>query len=278
MNILTISTLSNKGGAAYIAKTLHQGFIERGHQAKYLVGYGKNGLAEVNFDNSFIFSRYKIPFAPHLNWLSHRIIGKDLLSPEENQLVELIKWADIIVCHTLHSYFVNFDTLLKIFVDSAFDKKIIMVAHDSWHYTGRCAFVFQCQNWKNNCKDCSHKNYYPSSLISIAEQERGKKISKLKNLSNLSFVSPAEWLCKDLRETYQYTPVELIRNSIETKYFEKEKRSYNSTQIEICVSAIDLSQDGKVDLNLIEALLELNVKVHFVGKNNPFLNHKTILS
>lgn len=278
MNILTISTLSNKGGAAYIAKTLHAGLKEQGHNTKYLIGYGKRGFKENIIDKDFIFAKYLLPIIPHLNLFFHKIIGKDLFSPQEKQLIKQIQWADVVVCHTLHSYFINYDLLFKILIKEGKNKKIIMVAHDSWHYTGRCAFIYDCDIWKKGCVKCPNLSFYPSSLFSISESERKNKIRALSNIPNLTFVSPAQWICNDLKEAYPYLPVKVIRNAIETKPFEKIAKSYiNNNQIQLCVSAVDLSQKGKIDLVLIENLLDLGIQIHFVGKNNPFAKHKNTI-
>ncbi|WP_367757272.1 hypothetical protein [Flavobacterium sp. WC2430] len=274
MNILTISTLYNKGGAAYIAKTLHSGLKEEGFNSKYLVGYGKRGLKENLIDKDFIFSRYIFPIIPHINLFFHKIIGKDLFSPLKKQLTKQIQSADVVICHTLHSYFINFDFLFKIFREEGKNKKIIMVAHDSWHYTGRCAFIYDCDIWKKGCEKCPNLNYYPSSLFSIAANERKNKINALSCIPNLIFVSPAQWICNDLKVVYPNHTIKVIRNAIETSPFENITRNYQiRNTIQICVSAVDLSQPGKIDLVLIESLLSSGVQIHFIGKNNPFKEH-----
>lgn len=280
MNVLTISTLHNKGGAAYIAKTLHTGFKEKGYQSKYLVGYGKRGFKEKQKDEDFIFSKYLFPLIPHLNLFIHNFIGKDLFSPVEKHLKEQIQIADVIICHTLHSYFVNFDLFFRILREEASNKKIIMVAHDSWHYTGRCAFIYECDIWKKGCEKCPNHDFYPSTIFSISKSERKKKIFGLSSIPNLIFVSPASWIINDLKTAYPNNPILLIRNAIETKPFKDIVRNYNIEKgiIQICVSSVDLSQAGKVDLKLVEDLLDLGVTIHFIGKNNPLGNHENAIN
>jgi putative colanic acid biosynthesis glycosyltransferase len=274
MNVLTISTLQNKGGAAYIAKTLHKGFEEHNINTKYLVGYGKRGFKEKNVDEKVFYADYTLPIIPHLNLLTHSVFGKDIFSPQKEQIENLINWSDVIICHTLHSYFINFEFLFDLFQKYGGEKKVIFVGHDSWHYTGRCAFIYDCELWKTGCQKCPNTQFYPPTKFSISKSERAKKISKISNIPNLTFVSPAKWICNDLKEVYPHVEVEVIRNAIDINPFKKITRNYSkANEIEVCVSSVDLSQEGKVDLKLVENLLNLGVTIHFIGKNNPFSNH-----
>lgn len=276
MNVLTISTLFHKGGAAYIAKVLHNGLKSTNIDTKYLVGYGKNGKADQSLSKDFVYSEYSLPrITPAINLVLHNLIGKDFLSPRKKHIEEMIEWSDVIVCHTLHSYFINYEFLFKIFKKFEKTKKIILVAHDSWHYTGRCAFVFDCDKWKSGCTNCENLNYYPpSKYMSITKSEFIKKQNLLSDIENLNFVSPARWICDDIEKVYPNNKVSLIRNSIETDFYKKIERRYNMKNIEICVSSVDVTQPGKINLKIVEELLDLGVKVHFIGKNNPFKDHQ----
>ena len=184
MRILTLSTLYNKGGAAYIAKTLNDGFIKSNHQAKYLIGYGSNGVAQKQNNPNLIYAKYDGLIYPHLNFLSHQLIGKDLFSPQKSQLIELLDWSEVLICHTLHSHFLNFDVFFNLLIENYSGKKVIFVAHDSWHYTGRCAFIYECEGWKSSCQNCKHTNFYPSSVFSITEREWSKKIKLIAKIDN----------------------------------------------------------------------------------------------
>lgn len=279
MKILTISTLYHKGGAAYIAKTLHESMLEEGIASKYFVGYAQNGLPLKKEKYGVEFANYSIPFSTHLNYISHSLLGIDFFSPRKQQLLELIEWSDVIICHTLHSYFLNYKYLFNLIKKGKTEKNIIMVAHDSWHYTGRCAFVFNCEDWKSGCVTCRNKKYYPPTIISNSEKEYKRKIEAFNNIPNLTFVSPAEWICKDLKEVYQKKNVYTIRNAIDTSPFESVERKFrNTNELEICVSSVDISQPGKINLPLIKELLDKGVKVHFIGKNNPYEEHPNAIN
>jgi len=272
INILTISTLYDKGGAAYIAHNLHKGFKEAGYNTKFLVGYGKNGFAGKTNDPDIIFSKYRFNFYPHLNFILHKIIGKDYFSPMSNQIIDVIKWADVVICHTLHSHFINFEMFFGLLRDYGSNKKIIMVAHDSWHYTGRCAIISSCQNWKNSCLKCPFPENYPSSFFSITNSEWHKKIKNISSINNLILVSPSESLRKDLKTVYATKQVCLIRNGIDIKPYIGLKIAITK-DIEFCISSVNLQQEGKVNLILAEKLLDHGFKIHFIGENNPFSSH-----
>lgn len=277
VNILTISVRQDEGGAAYIAKTLHDGFSSEDINTKFLVGYGKKGFSERNEFNDIEYSNYVIPFSPHINFLVHSFIGKDILSPKKKQLVGLFKWSDVIICHILHSYFFNFSMFFKVLAENADQKKVIFVAHDSWFYTGRCAIIHECDNWKNGCLNCPHKEYYPRSLFSITNSQFNSKISLINNIPNLIFVSPTKWIHDNLKTIYPDIPVKIISNGIDTKPYQNNVRIKNEN-IEFCVSAANLSQKGKINYELINDLLDCGYKVHFIGHNNPFEKHPNAIT
>ena len=56
-----------------------------------------------------------------------------------------------------------------------------------------------------------------------------------------------------------------IYNNISVKKANKD--------LEFCVSCVDFSQKGKVDMELIKNILDLGFKIHFIGKNNPFSDY-----
>lgn len=279
MNILTISTLFDRGGAAYIGRTLHYGLSDAGYQTKYLVGYGARGFKQKNSDPDIIYADYNFPLTPHANFILHRSLGKDFFSPSTKQIHDLVDWSDVIICHTIHSHFLNFETLGNILKKFGAKKKVIMVAHDSWHYTGRCAFRFDCSLWQSGCISCPNQGFYPASLFSITKSERVKKIATMKSIPNLTFVSPAKWICDDLKATYPNIPVKLIRNGIETEPYKNFSRTVQkSEEIQLCVSSLSLSQKGKVDLDLVKKALDAGIKIHFIGKDNPFTDHENSIS
>ena len=273
MNILTISTLYNKGGAAYIAKTIHEGLLDNGFNATYLAGYSDSKSDKINYSSDVKFSSRKKGLVTIANFFSHKIIGKDLFSPFNNVLTELVKEHDVIICHTLHSHWISYEYLFNILKKYSFNKKIFFVAHDSWHYTGRCAFIKDCNDWQQGCIKCEHKDYYPSTFFSISKIEFQKKINLINSIFNLEFISPSKWICKDLKQVYPNTKVSLVRNGIDTSIYNNIKIKKPNKDLEFCVSCVDISQAGKIDLNLIEEILRLGLKIHFIGKNNPFKSY-----
>ena len=278
MNILTISTLYNKGGAAYIAKTIHEGLLDNGFNATYLAGYHDSKSDKINYSSDVKFSSRKKGLVTIANFFSHKIIGKDLFSPFNNVLTELVKEHDVIICHTLHSHWISYEYLFNILKKYSFNKKIFFVAHDSWHYTGRCAFINDCNDWQQGCIKCEHKDYYPSTFFSISKIEFQKKINLINSIFNLEFISPAMWICQDLKRVYPNTKVSLVRNGIDTSIYNNITVKKATKNLEFCVSCVDFSQKGKVDINLIKKILDLGFKIHFIGKNSPFLDYSNAVN
>jgi len=265
--------LYDKGGAAYIAKTIHEGLLDNGLNATYLAGYPDSKSNKINYSSDVKFSSSKKGLVTLANFFAHKIIGKDLFSPFNNVLTELVKEHDIIICHTLHSHWISYEYLFNVLKKYSFNKKIFFVAHDSWHYTGRCAFIFDCDNWKNNCLRCNYTSYYPSTTFSISNSENIRKRNLINSISNLEFISPANWICDDLKEVYKQIPIHLVRNGIDTSIYNNIPVKKANKDLEFCVSCVDFSQKGKVDMKLIKKILDLGFKIHFIGKNNPFSDY-----
>ncbi|MEE2954302.1 MAG: hypothetical protein VX347_03930 [Bacteroidota bacterium] len=278
MNILSISTLYNKGGAADIARTLHEGFNDKGFDSSYLAGYSDRFSRNDIRDEKVYFAVNKKGITTFLNYLSHKVIGKDFFSPNSQIIEDLMINKDIIICHTLHSHWLNFENFFRLLKKKSANKRILFVAHDSWHYTGRCAIINDCTDWQKGCIKCEHTDYYPSTLFSISKIEYQKKINLIKSIPNLEFISPSKWICEDLKRVYPNTKVSLVRNGIDTSIYNNIKIKEPTKDLEFCVSCVDISQNGKVDLNLIEEILKLGLKIHFIGKNNPFQSYPNAIN
>jgi len=273
MNILTISTLYDKGGAAYIARTLHHGFLEKGYRSIYYAGYGKRGFPNKKISDTVKYANFRLKIAPHINYIFHRIFGKDILSPNTNEIYSFLEWADVVICHTLHSHFLNYKDFFSLVLKH--NKKIILVAHDSWHYTGRCAFIHSCELWKNGCSHCNNLSFYPSAIFDKAKLEFNSKTSHIGKLKHLKFVTPARWIAQNLNETYKNHSVTVIRNGIDTSQF-KNANSIKTNNI--VVSCVGIDQPGKVDLMLVKELLNNGIKIHFIGSGNPFDKHPNAIN
>jgi putative colanic acid biosynthesis glycosyltransferase len=162
--------------------------------------------------------------------------------------------------------------------------------HDHWAITGRCAFLNNCQNWKNNCYECPQKNNYPPVRIDNARNELSNKIDFVKKMSLLGckFISPSLHVAKSFNMQYSHIGISECRvinngfdidseNFISTLSLEKSdnykrKEINDDKKRKFAVVAHDLAYDGKTDANLINSVPMHDIEIHTFGKNSPFNN------
>lgn len=119
-------------------------------------------------------------------------------------IAEIGEYApDIIHLHNLHGYYVNIDILFKYL--KKIDKPVIWTLHDCWAFTGHCSHfsLIGCEKWKSGCFDCPQKKKYPSSFfIDNSKKNYEKKKALFTSLSNLTLVTPSEWLAGLVRQSF----------------------------------------------------------------------------
>lgn len=208
MKILTINTrYIGGGGAAYIANILHRKINEvDGYSSTFLYGRGIEGD-----ENSF---RITYPKMDYLSALSYRIIAREI---NINKNIEkYIMECDVVHLHNIHGYYINYVKLFKLL--KRYNKKIVWTLHDMWPITGRCAYSFGCNRWKDNCGECKNKKSYPVSLIDRSEKELKLKREVIGSIdsNNMTIVTPSNWLGNLCKESYlNKFNIEVIPNGIE---------------------------------------------------------------
>lgn len=264
MRILNISTLHGHGGAAKIADTIHKGFLHRGLDSVYLAGYGVE-----NKDRKIYAVNRKYSAVVGGNLITHTLLGIDLFESRNKVIEKWLGWADVVIVHNIHSHWISYKHFFR-YLNEFSHLKVIFVAHDSWHYTGRCAFINNCSNWQKECVNCKFKGNYPKAIFSNEHLEYKKKVDLI-SASDVIFVSPARWIAADLRIVYPNKTIKVIRNAID--FEEYQAPVSRSSIVNLLVSSVDISQKGKHDQKLIKDLLDSGIHISFVGKNNPFKGH-----
>lgn len=219
MNILHINTrYIGGGGAAAIANLLHNEINKNeGMQSRFLYGRGKSD------DPKSIKTSYE--FESYISVASTRIFGKSLNRGLSQEVKNEIDNADIIHIHNLHGYYLNYKSLIDYIVEN--DKNVVWTLHDTWSFTGRCAFTFGCEKWKSGCGNCTKLNIYPSTKKDISDKlwdKKNKLFNKL-DKNNTVIVTPSNWLKELVKESYlNEFNVKVINNGVEdSKYIERDK-------------------------------------------------------
>lgn len=141
--------------------------------------------------------------------LRSRALDEQGLGSREATL-SLVKFAesyspDIVHLHQLHGSYLNYPVLFDWL--SSTGRKIVWTLHDTWPFTGDCAYYdhIQCRKWKDRCHDCSQVRAYPSSWIfdrSSENFDRKKKAFNSIDANNMTIVTPSSWLSTEVSESF----------------------------------------------------------------------------
>ncbi|WP_418223286.1 glycosyltransferase [Clostridium isatidis] len=214
MNILHINTrYIGGGGAASIANLLHNEINKQeGMKSRFLYGRG-----ESNDPNSVKIS---YEFESYISAGITRVFGESLNRRLSKRAKKEIDNADIIHIHNLHGYYVNYENLIDYIVEK--DKKVVWTLHDTWAFTGRCAFTFGCEKWKTGCGNCKNLSIYPTTKRDVSDRLwiKKKNLFTRLNKEKAIFVTPSEWLKGLVKESFlKEYKVEVINNGVEKSNF-----------------------------------------------------------
>lgn len=129
---------------------------------------------------------------------------------------------DIIHLHNLHGYYINLPVLFK-YLSEEFKGKIFWTFHDCWPITGHCVHfsAVGCEKWRTGCYSCPSKTEYPISFFFDSSKTNYiDKKKKFTSLSNLTIITPSEWMANWVRNSFfQDFSIEIVRNGIDLETF-----------------------------------------------------------
>lgn len=143
------------------------------------------------------------------------------------QLILLIKRVkpDLIHLHDIVGWYVNVELLFTFL--RKYNCPVIWTFHDCWAFTGRCIHfdTVGCNRWKDGCGNCPQIDYMPKSWwfdLSAWNFRRKKRL--FTSLSNLTIVTPSEWLADLTRQSFfTNIHVKVINNGINLNVFKPTK-------------------------------------------------------
>lgn len=236
MNILHINTrYIGGGGAAAIANLLHNEINKQeGMSSRFLYGRGQSD------DENSVKIAYE--FESYISAGFTRILGDSKNRKLSEKSKREIDNADIIHIHNLHGYYLDYESLIDYIVKK--DKKVIWTLHDTWAFTGRCAFTFGCTKWKDSCGNCNNLSIYPTTNKDISDKIWNKKrniVNKL-NKNKTLFITPSKWLKGLVEQSFlKDFKVEVINNGV-------EKSDYINVDKNILREEFNIPKDKKVIL------------------------------
>lgn len=280
MNILHINTrYIGGGGAASIANLLHNEINkQKGMKSRFLYGRGEGD------DHNTV--KIALEFESYISASATRILGQSLNRKLTEKIKKEIDNADIVHIHNLHGYYINYEGLINYIIEK--DKKVILTLHDTWAFTGRCAFTFGCEKWKSGCGNCKNLSIYPTTKRDLSDKLWIKKrnIFTRLNKEKTLFVTPSEWLKELVKESFlkEYT-VEVINNGVEKSDFLEVDKSILKKEFNLPLDkkivlfvAADPNDERKGVKYVLDILDKVDDEIVFVsmGKRMDISNDRLI--
>jgi len=275
-DVLQINVRLSEGGAAGVARTLHDGLRARGIGARFAYGYAKGGAPsplEAEYD------AIRLASAPRaaLNLLSHQIVGTELINPSRPQrssLLREVRKSDVVHLHAIHSYMMPPLDLLAMIAEEG--KPIVWTMHDQWAMTGRCAQPGTCTGWEGGCDPCPFLSAYPPAKIDRAGSvfvARRKAIDHVRSTVPLKMVACASWLADEM-EAGGFSDVSTITNSVDPQFWSLAQDQAPANKVEgearFLFMCRDLRDRAKVDWELLEEIARVAPgRLTIVGDNAP---------
>jgi putative colanic acid biosynthesis glycosyltransferase len=263
MKILTLNTEYHRGGAARVAKTLHDGLnVTRGFQSYFAYGRGP----KIEDDKAFRFSlRPEI----YLHAALTRLCGlQGYGTPlSTRRLFRYIKTGnfDLIHFHNLHGYYLDLSFVR--FIENS-GVPVVWTLHDAWPITGRCTYFFECDRWDIGCGDCPYLSSYPKTYLDSSAFMWKRKKEHFARDWNLTIVCPSRWLADKVRESYlNKYKIKVIPNCIDIEIFKpkdkisiRKKLGISTNKKLVLYVANDLRNERKGFSYFLQALKLIKLK------------------
>jgi glycosyltransferase involved in cell wall biosynthesis len=252
MNILQINRNYSSGGAAVVARRLHNALNELQGVSSVILCRNASGNS-----NESLFELYPK--------LTGRI--KSVLIDKFEQLtgcqyhfqkkigsisdLEVFKNADVVHFHITHGGYIDQNLVVEV----AKLKPVVWTFHDMWTLTGRCAHSYDCDKWTTGCGSCPNTGTYPIQFI-----DRSSYLWKLKKelYSNIqvNIISPSSWLRnKIMKSIVSHWPCTTIPNAVDLTVFR-----YNKNQSENIRNKLNIPLKRKIFLFVAHGGIDNNYK------------------
>jgi len=231
MRILQINQSDISGGAAIAGYRLHKGLLSYGVESRLLVG-----KPSVNNDLIKALPRKRkleyllYFFTINLGFNQIHNLGSFKINRQS-----FYQEADLLNFHNLHAGGFNYLAIPSL----TQEKPAVYTLHDMWSFTGHCAYSYDCNRWKIGCGSCPYPHTYPAVKRDSTQLEW-----KLKNWlyshSNLTIVTPSQWLAEQARQSM------LNRFQIYCIPYGIDTKAYQPLERQICRSVLGIPASKKV--------------------------------
>jgi glycosyltransferase involved in cell wall biosynthesis len=287
MNIAIISKASKLGGgASQVAMDLVKVLKSSDHFVKHYRRDLEHGFTQ---DSSCVYGKYE-KFAKKSFYKLKYFGFQEIIPWEYLHLKEEIKKHKFDLIH-FHDLTTAISPLTLILLSKHIP--VVWTLHDTSGFTGGCINPFGCEEFKNNCHPCPQKNNWPfGGLFDLAFLFRN--IKKRVHASEVTIVSPSEWLAKEAyKSSIVNKKINILPNPVDTQTFiniDKQKAKQdlfiNPNEFTILLAAGTVTSETKGFQYALKILKTLNPKdftLILVGKLNTddiriFKNFKYVAS
>lgn len=269
MKVFQINTVYSTGSTGHIVAQLKHTIEETGGEC--LAAYGRGCSSEKNTykigsGRDEYYHALMTRFTDRTGFYSNRCTKK--------LICELKSFCpDIIHLHNLHGYYLNIEILFDFLKE--YHKPVIWTLHDSWPYTGHCAFysAANCEKWKIQCVNCSKQKEYPASRFADNSRENYERKRKaFTGVERMRIVTPSHWLAEEVKQSFlkDYC-VQVIPNGIDTDVFKavkgnvREKWKLGEKDIILGVASIWADRKGLKDFCSLASMLDHRYVIVLVG-------------
>lgn len=180
---------------------------------------------------------------------------------------------DLIQLHIMHGYYVNLEILFRYLAKKKIP--VVWTFHDCWAFTGHCPYFDSvgCEKWKTGCSKCVQKKHHPTSwLIDNSEKNWIDKKKLFTSVSNLTIVTPSEWLAGLVKQSFlKDCRIEVINNGINLSDFMptagtiKQRLGLEGKKMVLGVSSTWAKSKGLDDFVALSNLLSDEYQIVLVG-------------
>ena len=270
MRIVEINIV-NYGSTGKIMLQISEIAREKGHEAYTFSRAWKNKKG----DNGKHFF-----FGSFVENVFHRVFG-EIVGLEgvftyfgTKKLIKKLKEIspDVIHLHNIHGWYISFRSLFKYIKKN--NVKVVWTLHDCWAFTGHCAYfdMVGCEKWKEGCFSCPQFKAYPKTCFDNSKKMFALKKKWFCGVSDLTIVTPSEWLAGLVRESFlgEYA-VKVINNGIDLdvfKPYESEFRKKHNCENKFLLLGVAFGWGERKGLDVFVELskrLDERFKVVLVG-------------
>ena len=278
MKILLLDVNYKSGSTGKIVYDLKQELEKEGHEVLACYGRGKKVAEKSVMKFAYAFETLIHAFLSRLTGL----MGYFSYFSTRRLIKEIEKFEpDVVHIHETHSYFMNHLPLIEYLKKK--NIKTVWTFHCEYMYTGNCGYAYDCNKWKNICKNCPDIKRYPKSLFfDFSYKMFLDKKRAFENFNNLTIVTPSKWLKDRTKESFlKNKRVEVIHNGINTEVFKPKDFTHLITKHNIGNKKVILSvapdimsdrKGGKWVVKLAEQCINLDYIFILIGVKD--LNEK----